>query len=363
MARPLVSMKQCTAYDEILLRNTMEDMLDRLGGLRSIVKAGDKVFLKVNLTGPYAPEQAATTHPAIVKVLVQMIKELKAYPVIGDGPATVSSPLDITGISKVADEEHVRAFLFSEHKEIGVENPLIVSSIKYSRDLLETDKIINIPKLKTHALTMFTGAMKNMFGAVEFSQRKSLHQYRSSDDFAKVIADVFSIRQPDLNIMDGILAMEGIGPVHGKPVQLGYLLASRDAVALDVIASSLLSYNPGDIPMFRYAAEKRLGVANRDEILVSGEHDFANTGRSFEKIPALSGVIRDRFLNIVMGSVICSKDKCSRCGDCKSGCPANAIRMDPYPLIDAHLCLHCFRCYEVCCQGAISIKLKRGKTL
>ncbi|EPR10574.1 DUF362 domain-containing protein [Ruminiclostridium papyrosolvens] len=354
-----ISLKLTKTYDENEILKALRESFEFIGGLDSIVKSGDTVLLKLNLTGPFRPEQAATTHPVLVKMMVRLIKECGGHPIIGDGPATIKSPIKDTGIEDVAQEEKVPAFVFEKFQQVHLSDYSIVRDISYSTDVLQADKVISMPKLKTHALTLYTGAIKNMFGAVAFEQRKALHKYKTQEEFSKLLTDIFSVRVPDLTVMDGIWGMDGIGPVHGNPVNFGVLLVSRDAVAIDALSATLLGYKIDDVQMIGRASERNLGESNLDNMFIDDSCYKERILHTANLIPTLQGGLRERFLKLVLGKIQCDSSKCSKCSACLDGCPANAITMNPYPVVDENACLHCFRCYEICFHGALSIKYKK----
>lgn len=353
-----VGIKECHTYDVHQLYESLQDLFRFLGGIERFIQPGDKVLLKVNLTGPFEPKQGATTHPALVQAIVKILKEQGACPVIADGPATILSPLEITGMNEVAKEEDVAAYILKDYEPVINEGNLIVEKIMYSSDVLKADKVITIPKLKTHALTLFTGAIKNSFGSVAYEQRKSLHAYRRIEEFSKVLVDVFRIRVPDLCIIDGILGIDGIGPVHGNPNYYNVLLASSDPVAIDTVGATLLGYNAQDILMIQEAAKLNLGENDISKIIFNCDHKEFITKKP-NIIPHFTGTRRENFIRHVMGKVEFNETKCVKCGECQNGCPGNAIILFPEQKVDEKLCLHCLRCYEVCHRGAVRINYKR----
>lgn len=353
-----VAIKSCSTYEIKTIQKYLEDSLEYIGGLDKFIKPGEKVLLKVNLTGPFAPEQGATTHPAVVQAVVRILKEFGAIPVIGDGPATIQSPLEITQMSRIAREEDVEAFIFKEYQMVEKENYLIEKDIIISRDVLEADKVISIPKLKTHALTLYTGAIKNSFGTAAYEQRKKLHTHKSIEEFSKVLVDVFTCRVPDLIIIDGIVGMNGIGPVHGNPENYNVLLTSADPVAVDTIGATLLGYNAGNVLMIQEAAALNLGENEIARIKTNCDyHEYIVKTPNI--IPHFTGTKRERFISHVMGKVQFNKEKCIKCGECKKGCPGEAITLEPEQQVDVKKCLYCLRCYEVCHRGAITINYKK----
>lgn len=353
-----VAVKACSNYNIDELYKHLQESFEYLGGIRKFIMSGDRVLLKVNLTGPFAPEQGATTHPNFVQALVRIIKECGAYPVIADGPASIESPLDITGMSRVAKEEGIEAYILKEYEEVIGKDNLLVDKLMYSSDVLKADKVISVPKLKTHALTLYTGAIKNMFGTVAYEQRKSLHKYKSIEEFSKVLIDVFRVRVPDLFVVDGILGMSGVGPVHGKPEHFNVLLASQDPVSIDTVGATLLGYDPKYVLMIQEAAQLNLGENNIENIQINC--DYQNLiAKTPNIIPHFTGTMRERFIKRVMGRVEFDESKCIKCGECANGCPGNAISVTPEQKVNEKLCLHCLRCYEVCHRGAVKINFKR----
>lgn len=353
-----VAVKACNTYEIDELYKNLQQSIEFLGGIDKFIQPGDKVLLKVNLTGPFEPMQGATTHPNVVQALVRILKEHGAHPVIADGPATILSPLDITGMNKVAEEEDVDAFILKDYELVKKEKSLLVDEIMYSSDVLYADKVISVPKLKTHALTLYTGAIKNSFGTVAYEQRKQLHTHRSIEEFSKVLVDVFSVRVPDLFIIDGILGMSGIGPVHGNPENYNVLLASSDPVAIDTIGATLLGYNPEHVLMIQEAANLNLGENDINKVEINCDYEEF-IAKKPNIIPHFTGTKRERFISRVMGKVVFDEEKCVKCGECQNGCPGNAISLYPVQKVDEKLCLHCLRCYEVCHRGAVKINYKR----
>ncbi len=130
--------------------------------------------------------------------------------------------------------------------------------------MLDADAIVNISKLKTHGLTAFTGAIKNVFGCIP-GVRKGLFHVQAAENrevFAQMLVDLLGAVRPSVNVMDAVVAMEGEGPNAGRPKQLGIILASSDPVALDAVACAIVGIDPLSIDTTRLAAEQGLGCAD-----------------------------------------------------------------------------------------------------
>ena len=137
-----------------------------IGGTSSFIKPGDKVLIKPNMLQGKSPEEAITTHPVVVEAIVNMVKDAGAFPFIGDSPGDpargMESFWDITGFSNVAERTGAKLVNFEKtgsYKEIR-------NNIEYriAKKVIDADLIINVPKIKTHGLTIFTSAIKNMYG-------------------------------------------------------------------------------------------------------------------------------------------------------------------------------------------------------
>jgi len=138
--------------------------------------------------------------------------------------------------------------------------------IEIPRLLLESHAFITLPVLKTHALTYFTGALKNQWGCLPHYDRILWHKYLD-----QMLVSLHRLLKPRIALMDGIICMEGRGPANGKPRRLNVLLASQDAVALDSTAMRLVGLEPTRAVHVALAAQQGLGHMSSEEIEVDGD--------------------------------------------------------------------------------------------
>jgi uncharacterized protein (DUF362 family) len=162
-----------------------------------------------------------------------------------------------------------------------------VGEIPLPRMLVECDAFISIPVLKTHALTYFTGVLKNQWGCVP----GYLDRIQHHGAIHELLSTLHRILQPRFAIMDGIVGMEGRGPVAGRARRLDVILASQDGVALDATCMRLVGLEPTLSKHVVIAAQQRLGRIRSEEIEVDG--DWRKHATQFEPAP------RDR-LNTLM---------------------------------------------------------------
>lgn len=368
-----VSLVRCTDYETEHIREALCRLLEPLGGL-DWVTPGMKIVIKANLVAGRPPEDAVTTHPALLCALCEMLTSRGAEVVIGDSPGGVYNAAYLNriyqrcGVTEV--EKHGAALNQNfEVKEQHFPEAAVARDFKYTAYLDDADAIINCCKLKTHGMMGMTCAVKNMYGIVPGSVKSEYH-YRFSDpmDFARMMIDLNRAKPARLHIVDAVVGMEGNGPTAGTPRAIGCLLASADPYRLDMVCAELIGLPPACIPTVAAAQQMGLSPAETAEITVSEPwqpyvvHDYKNirnAGRLLQQDGnvALWGKTLDRLMRTFMQSrpAVC-KDECIGCGDCQRICPAKVITMvNKKPHIDHKKCIRCFCCQEFCPVGAMKV--------
>ncbi|NSW58561.1 MAG: DUF362 domain-containing protein [Armatimonadetes bacterium] len=359
-----VCVAPCSGYDPASVRRAVRECFECWPDASSRLSDGARVLLKPNMINARPPESAVCTHPALVRAVAEICCEAGCEVVVADEPgyALVDDPgrlFSDAGIVQALEglPVEVRLLKHGGYREVSVDRPLRVSQLRISRMILDADVVINLPKCKTHQMTLFTGAVKNMFGALAPRDRVRLHMLGEFVAFGEAVADTFSTCIPDFNLMDAVTAMEGKGPSHGKPRQLGVVLASADAVALDTVAAHLIGITADEIQVIVAAADRGHGSADLAGISV-GDVDLTPFRQEFERPP---GGIRRGFPGW-MGRLVQNSlwvrpkvlaGKCIRCGACAAICPGDAIIIRRHAEIDRDKCIECFCCQEVCPVGAI----------
>jgi len=366
-----VSIERCNNYEYENVYNCVEKLVDNLGGWKAFIKPGDRVAVKPNLLMNKKPEEAATTHPSVVKAVISQVQKVGGNVVIAESPGgpynrtLLRYVYRATGIEKVANE--TGAILNYDLRVTKINRPdsKYVKSLEILKPLADADVIVNIPKLKTHASMVYTGAVKNMFGAVAGTAKTDLHlRMPDYNDFAEGLIDIYLSAKPAINIMDAVEGMEGYGPSAGTPKHIGLLLASPNGFALDIAAVKIIRLSPEKVLVLKNA-EKR-GLADFNSINIIGENIESVVVNDFD-IPALYGVKRQGFLKRNLLKLIKKQSKpkpviaaerCKRCGNCVKICPAAAIVSEDrsVPVIDYKKCICCFCCHELCDFKAIDIR-------
>ena len=371
--KSIVSIVKCEDYTPERVRCAVDEAL-ALAELTGLFKSGEKVLLKPNLLSPRSPDEAVTTHPAIIQAIGEIAIQAKCEVSIGDSPpfngenaVKYAKLCEQTGVSAVAKTLKIDLVRFEESViTANSENGRFYRSFEIAQAVIDSDVIVNIPKMKTHGLTAFSGAVKNVFGCVPGIRKGIFHAQAAENrvTFAQMLVDLFGMIKPAVNVMDGVIAMEGEGPNAGKPRQVGVILASSDAVALDAVACALIGLNPMSVDTTRLAHEQGLGCGDIQQIEIRGESiesvrvsDFvlSSGGNDWARIPY---PIKRMIRNQLTASPYISPNTCIGCGDCARVCPVKAITPGKPPKIDLDKCIRCYCCHEVC--NPLAISLKRG---
>lgn len=367
--RSKVAVVGCGSYEPDDVRRAVRTALDLVGGLTGIVSSGQNVLLKPNLLSAKGPERAITTHPEVLAPLTEAVKEAGGRPSIGDSPGGALRGIERvwlnTGMRELSDRTGVPLVNFEASSAVelkGEFRPYVIA-----RPVVEADVIVNVPKLKTHVLTAYTGCVKNMYGAIPGFGKARLHSLVPRPvPFSHHVVDVYALVRPALHVMDAVVAMEGDGPSGGKPRRVGAILAGTDGVAVDAVAARMIGFREGGVPTIARAAALGLGEARLSEIEVVGDDPASFDVAGFE-LP------RSRVMNFIPSFLVralrpliwmypemsvergCRGDAC---GLCVRSCPAGAIAMEEEgPVVDRGKCVECLCCHEVCPESAVSVKL------
>ena len=360
-----ISISKCQSYNTKDVQNAVKSCLDNLGGFSSFIKPKSRILIKPNILIAKPPEEAATTHPAIIEAIINSVKTADAIPVVGDSPGGPAGNLEAywkaTGIREVCNRLDTEIINFEAS---GVYKKKLNGNHYYiSKQVLDADFIINVPKIKTHGLTVFTCAIKNMYGVVPGLKKTEHHKEAPKpSDFSKLVVDIFSLSKPGLNIVDGVIGMDGMGPSAGNPKELGMILASTDAIALDSYICHILSKYPMKVPTTKIAYENGLGEADINKIEIMGHNpeirkDFKwppNLASSLDMIPSS---IAKGLMKFYWSRPAIDSDLCTNCKTCVKSCPVEALIDGAYiPEFDYPECINCLCCAEMCPEKAVHLE-------
>ncbi|MBE0450935.1 MAG: DUF362 domain-containing protein [Clostridia bacterium] len=366
MSKVIVS--NCDSYELENLKASIQDAVDAVGGWKKFIQKDQKVLLKVNLIGPKKAEKAATTNPEFVRAVGQLVKAQGAKVYVGDssggaiaGMAPTKKSFIVSGIEEVADEEGFTIVNFDEVGPVLVElNDNYNKELYITKTFSEMDVVINLPKMKTHSMGIYTGAIKNLFGAIP-GLRKALYHKNAPNptEFGEVLADIHcAIENMPLHIMDGVISMQGEGPTAGTPYHAGKILVSEDPLALDRIAIEMMGIDPDRVSILSASIRRKIGEWNIDKIEVVGDVSV------LEKYQLPKGytqnIVKDhskvkKVIDFFKVVPVVNQKKCIGCNSCVDSCPVEAIDRDT-KLISYDLCIDCLCCHELCMSEAVDLK-------
>jgi uncharacterized protein (DUF362 family) len=258
--QPAVSLLKSTSYDIAQLMGQIEQLLAPLGGISHFVKPGDRVLLKPNLLTGARPTKECVTRPEIVYCVAKLVQAAGGKPFLGDGPAFGSARgvAKANGYLPICDELNIPIVEFKgkRYSTVG-EN---FNHLLLSKEVMEADVVINLPKVKSHVQLTMTLGVKNLFGCVPGKMKAWWHMEagKDADRFGLMLVETARTIDPDLTIVDGILGHEGNGPSAGEPKELGVLAASGNVFALDQALLAILKVDPETLPTQR--AARTLGL-------------------------------------------------------------------------------------------------------
>jgi uncharacterized protein (DUF362 family)/NAD-dependent dihydropyrimidine dehydrogenase PreA subunit len=337
--------------------------VDRAFELFPLALRGKKVLIKPNVLRASEPGEGIVTHPAVVRAVVEQVESLRpASLIVGDNPGLFGygdneECFRKTGLMEAAGKYYLNIGNEAVRRDF---NPAYMPSVTVSKAVLDADILISLPRFKTHGLTVISGAVKNSYGILPGAQKAKLHRAAgNAERFHEMLVDVFRLRVPDLFIMDAVVGMEGNGPASPDLRDIGLILASDNAVAMDAVVAAMMGCDPARLGFLRKAKQEGLGDYDLHRIGIVGElkrvPDF--------KLPPLSGevnlgneAIQQSIHKKTLVRPAVDAELCTGCGTCIEACAMSALSMDgDLPRVDADTCISCFCCQEMCPAKAITL--------
>jgi uncharacterized protein (DUF362 family) len=269
-SRAKVAVTACGDYEAINVERAVERQFTLLGESINISR-GDVVLLKPNLIIPRPAECPAQTHPAVILAAVKAVIELGGKPVVSDSPAWGDVTACIEALELKEPLEKLGAKVVQMNRPVN--QKIAGARVGISRTALEADKIINLPKFKAHQQLGATFAIKNMFGCVAGKEKVYWHFAKGADyhDFCSMLIGIYELLGPMVTILDGIIAMEGQGPVSGEGRNLGVMVGSADPVACEMVCCEIVKFKPQELPLICSARKLGFGCWDMDKIEVVGD--------------------------------------------------------------------------------------------
>ena len=368
--RNRVWLAQCPDYGQ-----SLEEKIERAFDALQVwdkIRPGMRVVLKPNLVMSSKPEQAIITHPAFTAAVGKCVQKAGGRVVIAESPggpytpAAMKAMFRATGYRDMAEACGFTLYTDCKSREVTLPQAKRCRELSVVEPFLDRDYLIDLPKLKTHSMVGFSGAVKNLFGTVPGLQKPELHcRFPEREPFSEMLCDLCHFLGPDLSLMDGIWAMEGNGPTGGQRRDLHVIAGSESPWALDVAAASLVGLEPEKITMLWEGHERGYGPLDLSELELVGDPMETLLAPDFLKAQASSTDFIDRlpkFLRPAAKKLATpypriDKKRCVGCGKCAESCPQHTISLrEGKAVIRYQNCIRCFCCHEMCPKHVVQIK-------
>lgn len=354
----IVVISHCFTYEEekiyrILLKH-FEQLQVSTGKLNNRT-----VLLKPNLLGPHRPEESVTTHPVFLQVVIKICKSFDCKRIIvADSPSVLNfdEVVTKTGIKKVCIEGNVELVNLSTYPVVEINfNKFGLRKLAVSKIVNEVDFIINLPKLKTHSLTIYTCAVKNMYGVVPGMTKSLYHRYAPHPkEFVEILYTIYNYRKPDLTIVDGIFGMDGEGPASGNVKNFGLILSSTDGFSVDwYVKEKVFKVGYSKIYNKSLTPAKIVDI----DVVLKSKQPTIDLPKTTLVITYFPSWILNLLKTFVWFRPKINQDVCKKCGKCYDICPQKTIKVvNNNYIVFYSKCISCFCCVETCPYKAIKIE-------
>ncbi len=300
-----------TKVDKGKTELAVREAINLAGGLEEIIDGSSRVLIKPNLCKPAPSGTGVLTSAQVTEAVTKVILELGPRSVIiGDGAIagydfagfSTDEAFETSGMTEVAKRLGVelRNLNTDTVAEVTISNPHVMEKVRVARTAVESDVIISVPVLKSHIRTHVTLSLKNIKGVMTGAEKRKSH--RLGLDLA--IVDLVSAVRPDYAVIDATVGMQGLWQYPQDSKEVGLIIAGSDALAVDIVGTSVMGIDPHQVMHFHYIAEQEGAAVNLDQIEIVGEpleehrHHFVTGFEVFEKnFPEVS---------IVQGESACS---------------------------------------------------------
>ncbi len=258
------------------VRAAIQAALAPLGGMGAFVSGGQRVLLKPNFVRAMDPATGGVTHPVFIAETVRLVREAGASDVmVGDSPAfgSAMNAARKMGLPELLAEAGGRVVEFRDVRRVreGLGNGRF-KALPQSGEAIDADVLVNLPKAKAHCQMVVTCATKNLYGCIPGRRKALMHCLVGNSRylFARMLVDNARTLGAQLHLVDGIVAMEGMGPTKGTPNPWGWVVAGTDFCAVDRIVSEALGYAFDEVPHLRAARDMKAGATDLERIELVG---------------------------------------------------------------------------------------------
>ncbi len=372
---PAVTVLRLADYDRERTEAAVERLFCSWPGAASL-RRETKVTIKPNLLMARSPDQATTTHPAVVAAVAAALRRRGVEQItVADSPGGPYTAAALRRIYRACGMEELCGVTLNLDTAWGSRKAKpgsLAEEFHLIRPILEADVVISVGKLKTHGMTTLSGGVKNLFGCVPGLQKPELHyRYPTLDAFSQMLLDLAETVAPAFTIVDAVSAMEGNGPSGGTPRQVGLLAGSTSPFALDLVLADLIGLGVEDVATLRHSLQRGLIPGSAAQLQTDGDPyekiaDFRMpASKALDFSSHMPGPVRPlvRWLRRrVTPRPVIRRERCVGCGKCAESCPAHTIAVkEGKAVIDYRRCISCFCCHEMCPVRAIEMGRKWGR--
>lgn len=361
-----VALVGCRGYERGEVADSVARVFELLGGPGAACGKGRSVFVKVNGLIAAPPEEGVTTHPEVVRAVVEELKKVTDRITIGDSPggpynqSMLRRVYRASGYDRVAEETGAALNFDTGVKRVAVGGGRAVKSVTLCSAMAEADRIVSISKMKTHMFMNITCAIKNMFGAVPGMNKVSYHSsFSRENDFADLIVDVLLASGASFHVVDAVQGMDGDGPRKGDIKMFNLLAAGADAFAVDAAMMRVIGIEPRFNKPLAAAIERGLFAETDLRLLGDPLESLAVEGFRLplkkDMAARIPSSVMDRFGNLLAVRPR-PTESCTACRKCVDVCPAKAITIEgKVARVDLDRCIRCYCCHELCEHDAIEL--------
>ena len=287
------------------IQGAIRKAIDLIGGLDDIISRKDLVLINPSWVAPPTDPQAAViTSPEVTRAVADIVHDFGAMPIIAESSAVgvdTEKVIANSGYGELRREGYEVIDLKSRPTvTVNIQGGEVLKTVETFDLVARADVIISLPKMKTHDQTEITCSLKKLKGLVTDEQKRRMHRI----GVFKGVVDINMLLKPRLSIVDAILCQEGLGPIFGRPVEMNLIITGKDPVAVDSICGQFMGYEPGEVLITKFAAERGLGVMDNELIELAGE-PLENVRRRFMRSIEHDPVEVDGF-SLLFGGITCT---------------------------------------------------------
>jgi uncharacterized protein (DUF362 family)/NAD-dependent dihydropyrimidine dehydrogenase PreA subunit len=364
-----VALVYCEQYDLQEVRQAVKTGLDLLGGAKQFAEPDENLLVKVNMLVGDAPEKCVGPHPIVFQAVLEQLLAAGSHVSFGDSPGFGSphAAARQAGLLQVADQLSVPLADFETPATRSYTETHLIKQFTFAKGVVESDGLISLCKMKSHALTRLTGAIKNQFGCIPGILKAEFHsRMPNASLFSQMLVDINLVLRPRLYIMDGIVAMEGNGPRNGSPRPMHVLLFSTDPVALDATVCHIVNLDESLVEPIVYGNAFGLGSSREIQYVGDSLEKFITPDFQVNRAKSSTTAESKSSFSLFMHRYITPRPvidaaKCNHCGRCVEVCPAQPKALswvfgkDQAPVYNYDRCIRCYCCQELCPHQAISV--------